>query len=249
MAKKTISKITSFIFNHIDQVRDYGKVASDYTEIQSNFDSRAEANQEDRNNLIDVLQSETVNDAGANAIGTEGTFGTNNVGDEIKAIKVVTDSKAPLSDTYTKSEVDGKDTILQNQITSNDGDILNLQSGKADKADTYTETEVDTLLDAKADKTNVLELDNTDAFTPTADYHPATKKFVDDTAFDGVGDNSITDIKMATDYKLGGLSNLNTTEKSSYTGAINEVVGNVSDLETVNTDKLFLSVRGGRYNG
>jgi hypothetical protein len=32
----------------------------------------------------------------------------------------------------------------------------------------------------KADKTNVLELDNTEEYTPTADYHPATKKYVDD---------------------------------------------------------------------
>lgn len=32
----------------------------------------------------------------------------------------------------------------------------------------------------KADKTNVLELDNTTAFTPEADYEPATKKYVDD---------------------------------------------------------------------
>jgi len=31
----------------------------------------------------------------------------------------------------------------------------------------------------KADKTNVLELDNTDAYTPTADTHPATKGYVD----------------------------------------------------------------------
>ena len=29
-------------------------------------------------------------------------------------------------------------------------------------------------------KTNVLEKDNTTAFTPTADYHPSTKKYVDD---------------------------------------------------------------------
>ena len=29
-------------------------------------------------------------------------------------------------------------------------------------------------------KTNVLELDNTAAFTPDADYEPATKKYVDD---------------------------------------------------------------------
>ena len=33
---------------------------------------------------------------------------------------------------------------------------------------------------SKADKSNVLELDNTDSFTPLADYHPATKKYVDD---------------------------------------------------------------------
>lgn len=31
----------------------------------------------------------------------------------------------------------------------------------------------------KADKLNVLELDNTDPFTPTSDYHPATKTYVD----------------------------------------------------------------------
>ena len=35
-------------------------------------------------------------------------------------------------------------------------------------------------LNAKALKTNVLELDNTTAFTPDADYEPATKKYVDD---------------------------------------------------------------------
>lgn len=32
----------------------------------------------------------------------------------------------------------------------------------------------------KADKTNVLEKDNTTSYTPTANYHPATKKYVDD---------------------------------------------------------------------
>lgn len=40
--------------------------------------------------------------------------------------------------------------------------------------------EYETALGDKADKTNVLELDNTDAFTPDADYEPATKKYVDD---------------------------------------------------------------------
>ena len=44
----------------------------------------------------------------------------------------------------------------------------------------YTTAKVTTDTAWKADKTNVLELDNTTAFTPTLDYHPATKKSVDD---------------------------------------------------------------------
>tara|TARA_R110002020_G_scaffold475890_1_gene713748 strand:+ start:19757 stop:21286 length:1530 start_codon:yes stop_codon:yes gene_type:complete len=40
--------------------------------------------------------------------------------------------------------------------------------------------DIQELVSAKADKSNVLELDNTDAFTPDADYEPATKKYVDD---------------------------------------------------------------------
>lgn len=35
-------------------------------------------------------------------------------------------------------------------------------------------------ISTKADKSNVLELDNTTEFTPDADYEPATKKYVDD---------------------------------------------------------------------
>lgn len=42
-------------------------------------------------------------------------------------------------------------------------------------------------LSALALKTNVLELDNTDAFTPASDYHPATKKYVDDSITAGGG--------------------------------------------------------------
>jgi hypothetical protein len=39
----------------------------------------------------------------------------------------------------------------------------------------------------KAEKTNVLEKNNTTAFTPSANYHPATKKYVDDLAAGLVG--------------------------------------------------------------
>lgn len=45
---------------------------------------------------------------------------------------------------------------------------------------TVINTNFDNLNADKAEKTNVLELDNTDIFTPDADYEPATKKYVDD---------------------------------------------------------------------
>lgn len=55
-------------------------------------------------------------------------------------------------------------------------------------------------LSALALKSNVLELDNTDAFTPDADYEPATKKYVDDNA----GGHT-----QNTDTGLGGLGTKN----------------------------------------
>lgn len=50
------------------------------------------------------------------------------------------------------------------------------------------QTDLQTALNLKADKSNVLELDNTSAFTPDADYEPATKKYVDD----NIGGSAIT---------------------------------------------------------
>jgi hypothetical protein len=38
-----------------------------------------------------------------------------------------------------------------------------------------------TAMDLKADKSNVLELDNNTSYIPTFDFNPATKKYVDDT--------------------------------------------------------------------
>jgi hypothetical protein len=59
---------------------------------------------------------------------------------------------------------------------------------------TEQEQEIAKIAD-KADKSNVLELDNTDEFTPTADYHPATKKYVDDVSGGGAGTfNPVQDI-------------------------------------------------------
>jgi len=54
-----------------------------------------------------------------------------------------------------------------------------METALADKADDAT----------AAKKDNVLERDNTDVYSPTLDYHPTTKKYVDDTVVNiGAGD-------------------------------------------------------------
>ena len=58
-------------------------------------------------------------------------------------------------------------------------------------------TQVD--ISGKADKTNVLELDNTTAFTPDADYEPATKKYVDDSG----GSSQWDDVTGGIEYPDG----------------------------------------------
>lgn len=62
------------------------------------------------------------------------------------------------------------------------GDKVDKITGKGLSTEDYTsieKTAVGTIGD-KADKTNVLEKTNVTSFTPTADYHPSTKKYVDD---------------------------------------------------------------------
>lgn len=58
-------------------------------------------------------------------------------------------------------------------------------------------------LELKADKINVLEKDNEAAFTPTSNYHPSTKKYVDDVAaslvLGQIPDGSLTAEKLASE--------------------------------------------------
>lgn len=61
-----------------------------------------------------------------------------------------------------------------------------------------------TALDAKADKTNVLQKDNETAYTPTQPYHPSTKEYADkilsDAVLGTVPDGSITPAKLDRQY-------------------------------------------------
>ncbi len=69
--------------------------------------------------------------------------------------------------------------INENVILNATSTELNLLSGLTVLSGENTG---DQDLSGLALKSNVLELDNTDAFTPDADYEPATKKYVDDNA-------------------------------------------------------------------
>lgn len=63
--------------------------------------------------------------------------------------------------------------------SSNLSDVDDVAAARTN-LDVYDTTTIDDGLDLKADKSNVLEKDNTTTYTPTQDYHPATKKYVDD---------------------------------------------------------------------
>jgi len=139
MAKKIIAQ-ASYDVDNIQSLAD--QVKGQASTLKIAFDKTGtDARTYNNSTLLVALQSETVNDAGANAIGAEGTFGTDNVGDEIKAISAA---------------------------------MVGLELGE-------------------------------------------------------ILDGSLTDAKL-----------------SNASGQIKDTV---SEIEAINTDKLFLSVRGGRYNG
>lgn len=84
-------------------------------------------------------------------------------------------------------------------VTKSDVGLGNVEN--TSDADKPVSTQQKAALMLKANKTDVLEKENTTPFTPSADYHPATKKYVDDTTSDiAIGilpDKSVTSEKLA----------------------------------------------------
>lgn len=77
---------------------------------------------------------------------------------------------------------------------------------------------IDTEIAKKAGKTEVLTKTNTTAFTPTGDYNPATKKYVDDNKTQ-IADNLTTeDSGKALSAKQGKILNNNKVDKVSGKG-------------------------------
>jgi hypothetical protein len=130
-------------------------------------------------------------------------------------------------------------TVVQNTSGTNTGDqvLPTRESLGLDTDDTVTFANLsgtntgDQDLSGLALKSNVLELDNTTAFTPDADYEPATKKYVDDNA-------GISDVVDDTTPQLGGDLDLNDK-------AITEEL--VAGENVVAKDVLYLKVADGKY--
>ena len=82
--------------------------------------------------------------------------------------------------------------IMHTGFTAADGNKIVLDAGLADDdevmliayggADVYNKAQIDGKFLGYAIRENVLTKNNVNAYTPTEEYHPATKKFVEDTA-------------------------------------------------------------------
>ena len=85
-----------------------------------------------------------------------------------------------LLDRYTKAESDARFApILGNALQIFMVGVAVGPTDAVQKSQLDLKADI-TLVDTKADKSNVLELDNNDAFIPLAMYQPSTKGYVDD---------------------------------------------------------------------
>jgi hypothetical protein len=94
---------TTFTFNHAGQVDEYGASVGNYATVQENFDSRAEENLTDINNIKTTLVSETADDSGAHNIKSAGIAGilsgaAANVWTHLNALKSLIDTQLPTPD-------------------------------------------------------------------------------------------------------------------------------------------------------
>lgn len=87
--------------------------------------------------------------------------------------------------------------------------------------------EINSGLSSKANSADVLTKTNTTAYTPTADYHPATKKYVDGIAHGAIWGNLTgtladqTDLKNALDAKAATADVLTKTNMTAFTPSAN----------------------------
>ena len=121
----------------------------------------------------------------------------------------------------TKKYVDDNGTTIEDVLNSiSTVNALSANQGKV-------------LEDSKAAKNNVLELDNTVAFDPTADYEPATKKYVDDNSTTIVNDLTTGGTTEALSAEQG--KELNDTKLNKTLTDANILIGDGTNTATAQT--------------
>lgn len=94
--------------------------------------------------------------------------------------------------------------------------------------------------DSKANMTDVLTKDNTTAYSPTSNYHPATKKYVDDIAINsGAGD------MLRSVYDMNGNGIVDNAEKL---GGVEAEKYALQTYVQEKTDKIMSDLTGPSYN-
>lgn len=192
--------------------------------------------QKNATDLSDTAQARFLQDNGSfsTSVGTSGALiASNNLSDLDSAstartnlgLEIDTDVQSVLSEwpfvDGDKTKLDGIETSADVTDTDNvrsawalmDDEVTNLAQVKAfDSSDYATASHTHTHEDITDYDTELAGKTNTTAFTPTADYHVATKKYVDDNAGAGTVDTFGTPV--ANDFAR--FTDANTIEGRSY---------------------------------
>lgn len=156
----------------------------------------------------------------------------------------------------TEADVDDK-LALKADLNGSTGAVFNIATGVASThAITKAQFDsavallaslsyVDAQLLLKADKTNVLELSNVNAFSPTSDYQPSTKKYVDDTLIGiGAGDMTKAVYDNNNDGYVDSTAGIGKTGELMGISTHNQVMrlsqSNVTDCNTLSTFGIFV---------
>ena len=186
----------------------------------------------DNTKVLSAKQGKLLNDKKIDKTAIENTVNSSDVNKVLSAAmgKFINDNKIAKSEivdntstndaTKPLSARQGKS--LQDEITVLENNIQDLQTSIPTKVSQLT-NDSNYLTSAR-----VLTKDNTDAYNPTDNYHPATKKYVDDK----LNDSSISIVEF--DYNLvNALTNTSTTEE------VNAAFANRSKLKTNSIVKLI----------
>lgn len=186
----------------------------------------------DNTKVLSAKQGKLLNDTKLNKTDVIGNL-TNT--DDTKALaasqgKILNDNKIAKSEIVDNTSTDDatkplsarQGKSLQDEITVLENNIQDLQTSIPTKVSQLT-NDSNYLTSAR-----VLTKDNTDTYSPTANYHPATKKYVDDK----LNDSSISIVEF--DYNL-----VNALTNTSTAKEVNAAFANRSQLKTNSIVKLI----------